>query len=110
MRAWDAGGRCPIRPLWQRQYENVKALIFVVDSNDRNRITETREELRRITNEPELKYKPVLILANMQDVRGAMTLDELREELALADFNDNTKWYLQATCAVQGKGIKEGFE
>lgn len=110
MRAWETGGRCVMRPLWQGQYENAKALIFVVDSNDRDRIKEAREELHRITNEQELKYKPVLILANKQDLPNAMTLDELRDKLALTDFDCNTKWHLQAACAVQNKGIKEGFE
>ena len=99
-----------MRPLWQRHYEHAKALIFVVDSNDRNRIKKAREELHRITNHEKLKYKPVLILANKQDLPNAMTLDELQDQLALADFDRNTKWHLQATCAVQSTGIKEGFE
>ena len=36
--AWDVGGRDKIRPLWRHYYENMAGLIFVIDSNDRDRI------------------------------------------------------------------------
>ena len=41
-------------------------LIFVVDSNDRDRITEAREELYRLLNEDELRDATLLIFANKQ--------------------------------------------
>jgi ADP-ribosylation factor protein 1 len=63
-----------------------------------------------MTNEYELKHKSVLIFANKQDLPNAMTLDELRNKLALIEFDENTKWYLQAASAVRNEGLKEGFE
>ncbi|KAE8698595.1 ADP-ribosylation factor 4 [Hibiscus syriacus] len=42
---WDIGGESKIRPLWKHYFLNVQALIFVVDSNDRERISEARKEL-----------------------------------------------------------------
>merc|ERR1719471_2538193 len=39
---WDVGGRCGSRPLWRHYYQNSKAVIFVVDSNDRDRIEDAR--------------------------------------------------------------------
>lgn len=35
---WDVGGQDKIRPLWRHYYQNTQGLIFVVDSNDRERI------------------------------------------------------------------------
>ena len=35
---WDVGGQDEIRPLWRHYYQNTQGLIFVVDSNDRDRI------------------------------------------------------------------------
>jgi ADP-ribosylation factor protein 1 len=110
MIAVEAGGRSVIRPLRRNYYQNSKAFIFVVDSNDRDRIDEARKELHQMTNEDELKYKPVLIFANKQDLPNAMTLDELGDKLALAELGENTKWHLQAASAVQNEGLKEGFE
>ena len=41
-------------------------LIFVVDSNDRERIGEGREELFRMLNEDELRDAVLLVFANKQ--------------------------------------------
>merc|ERR1739842_98870 len=35
---WDIGGQHLIRPLWRHYYQGTEAVIFVVDSNDRERI------------------------------------------------------------------------
>merc|ERR1712013_568947 len=43
---WDIGGQDKIRKLW-RYYYNTQGLIFVVDSNDRDRIEDAREELTK---------------------------------------------------------------
>ena len=40
-----------IRPLWRHYFQNTQGLIFVVDSNDRDRIVEARDELHRMLNE-----------------------------------------------------------
>merc|ERR1712134_23258 len=48
---WDVGGQDKIRPLWRHYFQNTQGLIFVVDSNDRERITEAQEELMRMLNE-----------------------------------------------------------
>lgn len=52
-------------------------LIFVVDSNDRERVNEAREELMRMLAEDELRDAVLLVFANKQ-VRLLPTLD-LRE-------------------------------
>ena len=41
-------------------------LIFVVDSNDRERVNEAREELQRMLSEDELREAVLLIFANKQ--------------------------------------------
>jgi GTPase SAR1 family protein len=40
-----------IRPLWRHYFQNTQGLIFVVDSNDRERVVEARDELHRMLNE-----------------------------------------------------------
>ena len=44
----------------------VAGLIFVVDSNDRERVGEAREELMRMLNEDELRDAVLLVFANKQ--------------------------------------------
>ena len=45
---WDVGGQDKIRPLWRHYFQNTQGLIFVVDSNDRERVGEAREELSKM--------------------------------------------------------------
>lgn len=44
----------------------VSGLIFVVDSNDRERVNEAREELMRMLAEDELRDAVLLVFANKQ--------------------------------------------
>ena len=43
---WDVGGQNKIRKLWRHYFQNTQGLIFVVDSNDRERIGEAERELQ----------------------------------------------------------------
>lgn len=47
-----------------------QGLIFVIDSNDRARIDEARQELHRIILDREMKEALLLVFANKQDVQG----------------------------------------
>jgi ADP-ribosylation factor protein 1 len=55
-----------IRPLWRHYFQNTQGLIFVVDSNDRERVGEARDELQRMLSEDELRDAILLIFANKQ--------------------------------------------
>ncbi|CAF0887876.1 unnamed protein product [Rotaria sp. Silwood1] len=110
MTAWDVGGRDKIRPLWRHYYQNTRAIVFVIDSNDRDRINEASKELHAIINEDELQNKPVLILANKQDLPNVMSIDELRDKLALDKLTGDRRWHIQPTVATKNQGLQEGFE
>ena len=47
-----------------------QGLIFVIDSNDRDRIDEARTELTRIIQDREMKDALLLVFANKQDLSG----------------------------------------
>ena len=49
----------------------------MIDSNDRERIGEAREELNRMLNEDELREAVLLIFANKQDLPNAMNAAEI---------------------------------
>ncbi|KAI8902917.1 ADP-ribosylation factor [Globomyces pollinis-pini] len=106
---WDVGGQDKIRPLWKHYYANTKGIIFVVDSNDRERIYETRDELQHLLSNDELKDAAILILANKQDLPNAMNVSEMTDKLALHQYKGR-KWYIQTTCAPSGQGLFEGLE
>merc|ERR1712205_258231 len=80
---WDVGGQDKIRKLWRYYYENTQGLIFVIDSNDRDRIEDAREELTKILSEDEMRDVAVLVLANKQDLPNSMPASEITEKLGL---------------------------
>lgn len=106
---WDVGGQDKIRPLWRHYYQNTQGLIFVVDSNDRDRAGEAHDELHRMLSEDELREAVVLIFANKQDLPNAMSVAEVTDKLGLHSLR-NRKWYIQATCATSGEGLFEGLD
>lgn len=106
---WDVGGQDKIRPLWRHYFQNTQGLIFVVDSNDRERAQEAKEELTKMLQEDELKDAVLLVFANKQDLPNAMACSELSEKLGLSSIRGR-KWYIQSTCATQGQGLYEGLD
>ena len=42
---WDLGGQTSIRPYWRCYYSNTDAIIYVVDSADKDRIGISKQEL-----------------------------------------------------------------
>uniref|UniRef100_A0A8P0SUU1 ADP ribosylation factor 4 n=15 Tax=Laurasiatheria TaxID=314145 RepID=A0A8P0SUU1_CANLF len=106
---WDVGGQDKIRPLWRHYFQNTQGLIFVVDSNDRERIQEGAEELQKMLQEDELRDAVLLLFANKQDLPNAMAISEMTDKLGLQSLRNRT-WYVQATCATQGTGLYEGLD
>ncbi|EEA08515.1 putative ADP ribosylation factor [Cryptosporidium serpentis] len=106
---WDVGGQDKIRPLWRHYYTNTDGLIFVVDSNDRDRINDSRDELMRMLSEDELRDACLVVLANKQDLPNAMSVTEVTEKLQLSSIR-HRNWYIQSTCATTGDGLYEGLD
>merc|ERR1712146_722916 len=106
---WDVGGQDKIRPLWRHYYQNTQGVIFVVDSNDRDRVGEARDELHRMLNEDELREAVLLVFANKQDLLNAMNAAEITDKLGLHSLRQRN-WYIQSTCATTGDGLYEGLD
>merc|ERR1711968_204885 len=106
---WDVGGQDKIRPLWRHYYQNTQGVIFVVDSNDCDRVGEARDELHRMLGEDELREALLLVFANKQDLPNAMNCAEITDKLGLASLRQRN-WYIQSTCATTGDGLYEGLD
>eukprot|EP01132_Coremiostelium_polycephalum_P004908 gene4908-6119_t len=106
---WDVGGQDNIRPLWRYYYTNTNGIIFVIDSNDRERIGEAKEELFKVINDDQLKGVPLLLFANKQDQPNTLSLAEISERLSLDSIKDR-QYLLQSCSALSGAGIYEGLD
>ncbi|THF97746.1 hypothetical protein TEA_008775 [Camellia sinensis var. sinensis] len=106
---WDVGGQEKLRPLWRHYFNNTDGLIYVVDSLDRERIGKAKQEFQAIIRDPFMLNSIILVFANKQDMKGAMTPMEVCEGLGLYDLK-NRKWHIQGTCALKGDGLYEGLD
>jgi small GTP-binding protein len=106
---WDIGGQDKIRKLWRYYYTGTDGAIFIVDSSDRARIEDARDELMGMLNNDELREAVLLVFANKQDLPGAMDAAEMASKLGLNDLR-NRPWFIQSTCATKGEGLYEGLD
>ncbi|XP_045603659.1 uncharacterized protein [Procambarus clarkii] len=105
---WDVGGQERLRPLWRHYFQNTSAIIYVVDSNDPQRLAESREELDTVLNNDEVSECPLLVLANKQDLPQAASVDTITHSLGLR--HHTRPWFVQPTCAVTSSGIYEALD
>ena len=89
--------------------KSMSYIIFVVDSTNNNSLNNSRKYLNKILKKNELKGKPLLVLANKQDLDGAMKGDDIAEILKLYDIR-NRSWFIRETDALSGKGLKESLD
>jgi len=103
------GGQTNIRPYWRCYYPETDAIIFVVDSADTERVEEAKAELTAMLDEHDLKDAILLVLANKQDLKKAMSAEEVSEALDLGSIKGR-QWSIQGTSATEGMGLIEGFD
>ncbi|PWN52317.1 Arf-domain-containing protein [Violaceomyces palustris] len=106
---WDVGGQTSLRSSWSSYLAATDAVIFVLDSNDRDRVHLAKEELHRIGADEQVAKAPILVWANKQDIKGSMSPAEISEALGLTAFRERT-WQIFGCSALTGKGLTEGLD
>lgn len=114
---WDVGGGRLVRRLWHHYIQNADAIVFVIDSADKQRIRCLNsdcgdcvyEYMDHLMRQKEAKNIPVLIFANKQDYDSAYSAEELATILNLPELFKNHRYYIQPCCALTGNGLNEGF-
>ena len=65
--------------------------MFVVDSKDEERIEEAKDELWNVMRSAELPLSTILlIMANKQDLPGALSVDEVAKRLELENITSRS--------------------
>ena len=79
----EIGGSLKQRKYWDRYFDGVSALIYVVDaSSPKDNILDSISGLSAVLASPHLADVPVLVIANKQDLPGAVSAEEVQMELS----------------------------
>jgi ADP-ribosylation factor-like protein 13B len=81
LKVYDLGGNSQFRNVWQRFFAEIWGFIFVVDAADSNRFEESKKTLEDMLAHRMIQGKPYIIVANKQDVDGAVNAVELKKIL-----------------------------
>eukprot|EP00002_Diphylleia_rotans_P007328 TRINITY_DN1685_c0_g1_i6.p1 TRINITY_DN1685_c0_g1~~TRINITY_DN1685_c0_g1_i6.p1 ORF type:complete len:392 (+),score=83.44 TRINITY_DN1685_c0_g1_i6:130-1305(+) len=100
---FDLGGGKNIRGIWQNYYAEVHGVIFVVDSAAADRLGDACTSLHKALTSPNLDGKPVLILANKQDLPQALKADEIAKQLKLHEI-PNLSYRILGCSALKTEG------
>jgi Arf/Sar family protein len=98
-----------LRSLWRHYFSGTDALIFVVDSADRDRIGLAAAELRSIIQDPLMRNAVVLVYANKQDMPNALPPNEVCAQLGLSELRGR-RWQVQGAVATRGEGLYDGLD
>eukprot|EP00040_Diaphanoeca_grandis_P000590 m.15907 g.15907 ORF g.15907 m.15907 type:complete len:202 (-) comp10786_c0_seq1:32-637(-) len=108
---WDVGGQPDLQCLWGKYYNEVHGVIYVIDSTDKSRLRDSLQAFDTMVDSHDLSGVPLLILANKQDVEGAMDVPEIK-----VVFNESAPKLGTRDCkvlpvsAVSGVNIKQSLE
>jgi len=119
-RTFDLGGHSVARRLWKDYYADVDAVVFMVDSANRDRFAESKAELEGLLACDELSHVPFLVLGNKIDLPSAASDEELRTALGLHQTYGKTVGEgggkevrpieVYMCSVVKRQGYKEGFQ
>ncbi|XP_051869950.1 ADP-ribosylation factor-like protein 9 [Pristis pectinata] len=91
----EIGGNYNLRSYWNLYLSKAHLLIYVVDSTDQERLSLAGQELRQLLRkDPSL---PLVLLANKQDLAGALSIYDLQKKLQVQDMKHERKLFLMAT-------------
>jgi len=63
---WDLGGQEELQALWDKYYAECHGVIYTVDSNDRDRVEESKKSFDQVT----LKLKSTSIMIILDLLKG----------------------------------------
>ena len=108
---WDLGGQEELQALWDKYYAECHAIIYVVDSGDRERVEESKQAFDKMIKNENIKGIPLLVAANKQDLADCMGVREVKHLFENNAEELNTRELMTlATSGLAGDGVEEGIE
>jgi len=107
---WDLGGQEELQELWEKYYHEAHGIVFVIDSTDKTRLRSSKESFDTVVQSKELSGVPLLVLANKQDMEGAMTVRDIKKVFnESAHLVGSRDLKVHSVSAMTGANLKEAL-
>lgn len=104
------GGQEELQSLWDKYYAESHAIIFIIDSTDRNRLEESWLAFDKMIQNEQLVGLPLLVACNKQDLNECMSVPEIKKMFNKSAANIGMRNCMAtATSALTGEGVHEGI-
>lgn len=110
--AWDLGGHEAVRHLWSDYAPECKALLFLIDASDLERLEEAGYELDALIADKIVEDIPVAILLNKCDLPEARPSSEVCDKIQFSDLiemHGAEKMRIFRISVLRGEGYQDSF-
>ena len=94
--------------VWKYYFQNIDGLILVIDSSSKESIEETADIFWNYLAES-VKNINILIIANKQDLKEALSIDEISSILKLENLTEN-KWKIVPNSLYNSDKLYKGLD
>ncbi|EAX99949.1 small GTP-binding protein, putative [Trichomonas vaginalis G3] len=84
----DMSGNKKSRPLWDEYCNRADVILYVIDSSDQEAVTASEIQLSEILHSESLLQKPILVIANKQDLPESLKSDDIMARMKLENIQD----------------------
>jgi small GTP-binding protein len=110
-KTWDLGGQTTLREYWIHYLKAMDAIVYVVDSQDEERLETSRKELHRVLTHPDIQLQraPLLVFLNKCD-NQLISKEKLKEVFEIDGWVSEEREVTVCECvATTGKNVNIGF-
>ena len=96
-------------PVWASYYSDAACFLYVIDSSDPHRLSESTVLLLEVLGHPKMQGKLGAVLFNKSDVKGGLPFSDISAIMRLDDVLGNSSINLSVfhTSAVTNEGVSE---
>ncbi|XP_063152977.1 ADP-ribosylation factor-related protein 1 isoform X1 [Candoia aspera] len=94
---WDLGGQEELQSLWDKYYAESHGVIYIIDSTDEERLSESKQAFEKMVTNEILEGVPLLVLANKQDIENCLSIPDIKTA-----FSDCINKIGKRDCLTQG--------
>jgi len=98
LKVWDVAGQKNHRVMWEKYCRKCDAIVFMVDSADRDMFESAKTEMQKLLSNKTLDQIPVLVLFNKCDLPNHATGPEMVKALELKKISGREVAYYETSC------------